>query len=121
MKKYVYTIIFIYLAAISPKLLAQELVPATSEDIEEFDRQVAQQMQRDGKSKAKSDFGAQVADEAKKLKDAGQDDRKSFGKWVSSQRKKTDQGRPSAEGSLGGGSKVNPGRTDSGKGHKKNK
>ncbi len=114
-------------AMIAQPISAQTLIPATSEDINEFDRQVSQQLQRSkDKTNKPENFGAKVSDEAKKLKDAGADKGKDFGKWVSSQRKKADQGRPSAQGSVGsenaaghGQSTAPHGRPD-GKGNKKN-
>ncbi len=96
--------IAILLSIMAQPILAQTLIPATSEDINDFDRQVSQQLQRSKDSKAKpkaENFGAKVSEEAKKLKDAGADKGKEFGKWVSGQRKKADQGRPSAQGSVG--------------------
>ena len=96
--------IVILLSIMAQPISAQTLIPATSEDINDFDRQVSQQLQRanDAKQKPKAEnFGVKVKDEAKKLKDAGADKGKDFGKWVSSQRKKSDQGRPSAQGSVG--------------------
>jgi len=116
----VYILLAIYLVAMSPKIFAQELVPATSEDIAEFDRQVAKQLERAGaKSQQNAEFGKQVSEEAKKLKNQTPEERKNFGKWVSDQRKKKDQGRPSAEGSLGVGGKENSRRMDGGKGNKR--
>lgn len=85
--------------------MAQELVPATSEDLQDFDRQVSRLKHEAGPKRAdrndRQDLGAMIKDEATKLKDADKDDRRDFGKWVSGQRKKNVQGRPSAEGSFG--------------------
>ena len=89
------------LALMTPPALAQTLIPATSEDINDFDRQVSEQLKKSNVKKDKSNFGAVVSEEAKKLKDAGADKGKDFGKWVSGQRKNADQGRPSAQGSVG--------------------
>lgn len=108
-------------------VIAQTLIPATSEDISEFDRQIANQLKRSGGRKAdqkasKSSFGSQVSEEAKKLKDS--DQAKDFGKWVSGQRKKSDQGRPTADGGNGTGkSSSAPGQsaTQPGKGKNKNR
>jgi hypothetical protein len=92
-------LLFIALAG-SCTLHAQDLIPATSEDIQEFDRQVTQHVKQDKATKpAKSNFGAQVSEEAKKLK--GNDKDSDFGKWVSGQRRKSDEDRPSAQGSAG--------------------
>lgn len=112
--------ILITLMMLNEPALAQSLVPATSEDLAEFDRAVARQVKEEkAPEKSKSAFGAAVSEEAKKLKDASVDERKAFGKWVSSQRKKTDQGRPSAEGSLGDKGKSSSRRMDNGKNKKK--
>lgn len=97
-------------------LSAQELVPATSEDIQEFDRQVLKKT----KAAHPSNFGSEVSAEARKLKDQSQDSRKEFGQWVSSQRKKSDQGQPSASGSAGqGGGKGSNGSASTGNRGKK--
>jgi len=101
---------FVILAAlITQPVMAQTLIPATSEDINEFDRQVSEQLKRSGAKK--ENFGQQVSEEAKKLKDAAPEQGKDFGKWVSGQRKKADQGRPSAEGGIGAGRSTAPGQT----------
>lgn len=86
-------IFILILLMISPySVLAQTLIPATSEDINDFDKQVNEQLK-----KTKPDnFGSEVSSAAKDKKDA--DGPNDFGKWVSSQRKKADQGRPSAQG-----------------------
>lgn len=109
--------------------LAQTLVPATSEDLAEFDRRVSR-MKTGTKAVDKAAFGAEVSEEAKKLKDAQADERKDFGKWVSGQKKKASEGRPSGEGSFGVGSansgskRIQPAPADKskggGKGNKKN-
>lgn len=115
----------ILLALAAQPISAQTLIPATSEDINEFDRQVSEQLQRSDTKKANSDnFGAKVSEEAKKLKDGNADKGKDFGKWVSGQRKKADQGRPSAQGSVGAeaaghGQATAPRGPPDGKGNKK--
>jgi hypothetical protein len=65
---------------------AQTLVPATSEDIDAFDRQLAEAR--------KDNFGKQVSEEAKKLKSTEKQERRDMGQFVSDQRRKEDQGRP---------------------------
>lgn len=123
---------FTILTLLIPAIVsAQDLVPATSEDLEMFDRQLlesarkgtAKESRKDkagqaelkvakdgskdtmstGKSGkgAKDNFGAIVSNEAKQLKEAGQDDKASFGDWVSSQRRQDKDKRPDAAG--GGG------------------
>lgn len=89
------------IALLAQPVLAQTLIPATSEDINEFDRQVSEQLSKNQKSK--SNFGTSVSEEAKKLNEAPTDSKKEFGKWVSSQRKKNDQGRPAIQGSANSG------------------
>src|SRR5687768_16185901 len=101
----------VLLAFATQPVLAQTLIPATSEDINAFDRQVAEQLSKSKSKSDKSTFGAKVSEEAKRLKDAGADKGKEFGKWVSSQRKKADQGRPSAQGSAGSGNSAGRGNS----------
>ncbi len=111
---------FVILTALAVQpVLAQTLIPATSEDINEFDRQVSEQLKNAGDKK--DNFGSQVSEEAKKLKDSAPDQGKDFGKWVSGQRKKADQGRPSAEGGIGAGRSSAPGQSGVHPGKGKNK
>lgn len=107
-------------------VVAQTLIPATSEDINEFDRQVNEQLQRNAKDN--KGFGAQVSEEAKKLNESDVDNKKNFGKWVSGERKKAEQGRPSAasgnggsRGASSGGTAGNSGKVPPGKDKNKNK
>ena len=107
--------------------MAEDLVPATTDDVSNFDSQVANSARPptnddsskdQGKSadhrkdkkdkKDKSNFGMIVSAEAKKLKDSDQDKRKGMGKWVSNQRRQDDKKRPDAA--------VNPGSGASGNG-----
>lgn len=119
--------IVIFVLSAQPAV-AQTLIPATTEDINDFDRQVSEQLKRSKKDKAaKSAFGSQVSEEAKKLNEAGGDAKKEFGKWVSGERKKADQGRPSAAGTQRGNSGGGAGNSGTvpkgppaGKGPKKN-
>lgn len=116
--------LFILAALITQPVLAQTLIPATSEDINEFDRQISQQLKKsaNGKSaKSKTGFGSEISEEAKKLKDSDQG--KDFGKWVSGQRKKSEQGRPSAAGggAAPGSSSAAPGKSGDNPGKGKNK
>ncbi|PWU20441.1 MAG: hypothetical protein C5B49_04290 [Bdellovibrio sp.] len=116
---------------------ASDLVPATSEDLKEFDAQLAgasrrmnpqPEASRPAASKPpqspqherKQNFGAIVSAEAKKLNDA-KDDRNDFGKWVSEQRRRDDQVRPSdapdagdKEGDEGDAHTSSPKNNDSG-------
>jgi hypothetical protein len=106
-------VFLILLAAVYVQpLFAQDLVPATSEDMQEFDRQVAKQIKPKSKGNLgkPSNFGSQVSEEARKLKDASDDQGDNFGKWVSSQRKKSDQGEASAAASVGNGNGNNGNR-----------
>lgn len=86
-------------------VLAQTLVPATSEDLMDFDRRVSEQLKKSGDQKNQDNFGSQVREEAKKLKESGAKGN-DFGKWVSGERKKADAGRPSTAG--GGGNSIGP-------------
>jgi hypothetical protein len=99
MKKFISITVFcILLGAVVAH--AQDMVPATSEDIDQFDQQLSRQMSDTARgSKDKSRFGQTVSDEAKKQKDADSEKKKNFGKWVSGQRRKNDDGRPDAAGS----------------------
>jgi len=105
-----FTKFIVIFALTAQPAVAQTLIPATSEDINEFDRQVSEQLKRSQKS-GKSNFGSQVSEEAKKLKDAGGDAKKEFGKWVSGERKKADQGRPSAASAGRGNSAAGSGNS----------
>lgn len=116
----------IILLSLTQGLLAQDLLPATSEDLQDFDRQITKMKESSkvsGKGSAKDNFGAVVKEEARKLKDSSGDEKNKFGSWVSSQRKKTSQGQPSDAGSsssnnlnAGGNRRAQP---DKGQGKKK--
>lgn len=102
-----------FLMFVSQSAFAEELVPATSEDLQEFDQQVSKSNAEDSKAKEmaqrsidprkdaalsmkekkarKENFGAVVSTEAKKLRDESVDKRKEMGSWVSSQRRKSGQ------------------------------
>lgn len=117
---------FIILLSFTQSLFAQDLVPATSEDLQDFDRQIIKMKESSkvsGKGSAKDNFGAVVKEEVRKLKDSTVDEKKKFGSWVSSQRKKTSQGQPADGGSsasnnlnAGGSRRAQP---DKGQGKKK--
>lgn len=111
---------------------AQDLVPATSEDLAQFDRQLLLSTQKGtdkeirkdktgqaglkgskddrknttftGKSGkgATENFGASISEEARQLNEASHDDRKEFGDWVSSQRRQDEDKRPDSTGASGG-------------------
>jgi hypothetical protein len=117
---------------------AEDLVPATTDDVKQFDQQVstakaddpakdakdpksegqsadhrkdAEHRHHGKKDKApKDNFGAVVSAEAKKLKDESVDQRKEMGKFVSSQRRKNaqNQGKAEHEGSSGDSSQRPP-------------
>ena len=95
--------IAVLLGCMASSVSGQTLVPATTEDLREFDRQVARRMKQQpaNHAHAHSAFGAQVSEEARRLKDQGQDSQADFGNWVATQRGKSDQGRPSAGDSTG--------------------
>lgn len=103
-------------------VMADDLVPATSEDIAQFDRQLS--ARQNGKSEEKQakakkeNFGQLVQAEAKKLK--GSDQKSDFGKWVSSQRRRDDSAAGSDRGNAGGASadhRVGPGNGGNGAGN----
>jgi len=112
MSKFLLSLVLIFAAL---TLNAQELVPATSEDIQEFDRQISKK----AKTERPSNFGSEVSAEARKLKDQSKDSRNEFGQWVSSQRKKSDQGQPSASGSANSGNGKGPNGSNTGSRGKK--
>ncbi len=87
------TLVTSLLGALIPFLAhADALVPATSEDIDQFDNQIA--AQRQNSPAVKSDnFGKLVSTEARKLKDSDSGQRKYFGKSVSEQRRGNDRSR----------------------------
>lgn len=83
---------------------AEDLVPATADDQEAFDQQVATQVEpvikaedRTAKLK-KSNFGQVVSAEAKKLGANSKEQHKDMGQWVSDQRKKNHQSGNSTNG-----------------------
>lgn len=110
------------LLLVSQTLLAQDLLPATSEDLQDFDRQIVK-MKESAKSSSKSSFGSVIKEESRKLKDAALDEKRDFGNWVSGQRKKNSNGQPTDTGSsssgnmnAGGSKRAQP---DKGNGKKK--
>lgn len=92
-----YLILILALLAAQPSL-AQSLIPATNEDISAFDRKLEAQLKKSKSDVKKANFGSEVSSEAKKISDGSADQGREFGQWVSGQRKKEDQGRPSAQG-----------------------
>lgn len=73
-----------------------DLVPATSEDIQNFDEQVSENDAELDSSimDGKDNFGSAVSAEAKKLKDMSVEERQKMGQWVSGQRRKDADKRP---------------------------
>jgi hypothetical protein len=98
MSKKLITTIFIIL--FGQTLFAQSLVPATSDDLNDFDRQISKAQ---SSKNTKENFGAVVSDEAKSLKNSDLNKKKAMGKWVSDQKSKEDQKVPSANASKGQG------------------
>lgn len=101
-------IIFLF----SQGLFAQSLVPATSDDLSDFDKQISQAQEsqnpppakkEQSAKKSKENFGAIVSDEAKTLKNSELDKKKSMGQWVSEQKSKEDQKVPASNASKGQG------------------
>lgn len=108
----------------------QSLVPATSEDLGEFDRQIQEaQMKRPPEvpskaaaateksessaqakeKKPKSNFGTLVSQEAKKMKESDPNQRRGMGQWVREQRRQNEVQNPSASQAPGSaGSVKNP-------------
>ena len=103
---------------------AEDLIPATSDDITDFDQQVSTQVEAESRSvglreesnradkaqkskdkKArKENFGLIVSTEAKRLNDESADQKKEMGKWVSDQRRQNAKSSGgSNSGSNGGG------------------
>jgi hypothetical protein len=97
---------------------ADELVPATSDDLKDFDQQVAKSQEaprKDGEHRQSGDaskkeaklkkesLGSLVSAEAKKLKDESMDQRKEMGQWVSNQRRKNSQPDSNEPGGAGRG------------------
>src|SRR5262245_641153 len=76
--------------------IADELIPATSQDAAQFDKDIANARAKglataEGKKSARRmNFGAKVSVEAQKMGSEIADQRKTFGKWVSSQRAQGD-------------------------------
>lgn len=116
MKDFILTIGVILLAF--SFAMADELVPATSDDLSNFDEQVKNSThieaspkdstKVDGKSsshrkddKDKDNFGKIVSSEAKKLKDSDSDSKKGMGTWVSDQRRQDDKKHPDVDSHAG--------------------
>jgi len=126
------TLIAIGIFFTAAAVFAEDLVPATSEDQQAFDQEVAPVVDsgsgttgdesedvtgEDGQGKnhgkkghvkkaRKANFGLIVSTEAKRLKDEPQDQKKEMGSWVSNQRRKN-------TGSAGGHGSSNDGRSSS--------
>jgi hypothetical protein len=110
------------------QVFADDLVPATSDDVADFDRQVATHESggvantstetqgksadhrkdadhsKNDKSAQKDNFGAIVSAEAHRLKEEGLNGKQKMGPWVSGQRRKNDQNLGVSGGSDHGGS-----------------
>lgn len=113
-----FEMLLVLVFVLSPSAFAQVLVPATSEDIEEFDRQVLAQ---EHKGKSGLELKSEVVKEAKELVDRPRGRDKDFGKWVKGQQKKNEQGRASLTGSPSRNSGAHQGHSGgSGKKDKKN-
>ena len=103
---------------------AEDLIPATSDDITDFDQRVSTQVESESRSvglreeakhadkaqkskdkKArKENFGLIVSTEAKRLNDESSDKKKEMGKWVSEQRRQNVKSTGSSNtGSSAGG------------------
>lgn len=97
------------LLSFSQSVYAQALVPATSDDISEFDKQISQAQNVSHQhthnaalkttQKHSASFGAAVSQEAKNLKDSKRSER--MGQWVNEQRRRDDENTPAAAISSG--------------------
>lgn len=100
----------------APAFAQDDLVPATSEDIQSFDDQVADSdVVTDAPTKErKENFGSAVSAEARKLKDMSPEERKKMGQWVSEQRRKDADKRPAgvANGAAAGAGSTMGGSSD---------
>ena len=76
-------------AVVASTGLADDLIPATSEDISQFDAQLSKEREK----QKKDNFGQKVSAEAKRLNAQGEK-KEGFGQWVKSQHQREDQGRP---------------------------
>lgn len=78
--------------------LADELVPATSEDLAQFDRQLSRlpkPADRGGSKAAgtRSDFGKRVSTEARRLDGENSAPQNRFGQWVKGQKERDERSR----------------------------
>jgi len=83
-----------------------DLVPATSEDIEKFDDSVAEKAEKaekvkDPKKDRKENFGSKVSEEAHRMKELPKEERTGMGKWVSGQRRQNGDKKDSTMGAAG--------------------
>jgi len=117
-KKLITTLLLISLGQFA---LAQSLIPATSEDLSDFDQQISKSESKKAESTAviptkkpkNSNFGATVSQKAKDLKNEALDQKKKMGKWVSDQRAKDDEKIPAnAQGKGHGVGKSNSSSKD---------
>jgi hypothetical protein len=95
---------------LSQGAVAQSLAPATSDDLNDFDRQLSevQSSARETSKGSKSqNFGSAVSEEAKTLKDNEGAQKGKMGKWVREQKGKSD------ESSSGGSQKKSTSDSDS--------
>jgi len=88
-RKFVYSSVFLFAVMVfgfSNTALAQEILPATTEDLQEFDNNiadiVANQGNRPGQSEGAETFGLDVSGAARQLKDADEETRNNFGESV---------------------------------------
>lgn len=88
-RKFVYSFVFLFAVMVfgfSNTALGQEVFPATTEDLQEFDNNiadiVANQGNRPGQSEGAETFGLDVSGAARQLKDADEETRNNFGESV---------------------------------------
>lgn len=123
MKKHMMAFLIVVLAVPTVARAIDELMPASSEDLEQFDKVLANQNQRqnDSAPKKRDNFGQKVRAEATKMKMDGASTSKNksdFGKWVNGQRRQKDNDSPAGpDMRSGNGGKDNNGGRGRHRGH----
>lgn len=86
MKKHMLALAVLILSVPTVARASDELMPANTEDLEQFDKILATQKHNDLPAK-RDNFGQAVQAEAHKLKEDRTRNKADFGKWVSGQRR----------------------------------
>ena len=110
-------VLFLGLSVASFSLLAQDVVPATTEDVQNFDEKVAEtpdqedpeevtgdkvkkeKKEKKDKKEKKENFGKIVSEEAHRMKTLPKEERHKMGPWVSAQRRKDSAKKSDVSGS----------------------